>query len=98
VPPTLFSALCHFCVHFQETADKGAVSPRALIDRLRDENEHFHGVMYQDVHEFLNYLLNEIVEEIQYDKYYKHKDKDKDNSSFQDVPQGLRVSGTPVDL
>ena len=72
----------------RNTADKGAVSPRAFIDRLRDGNEHFHGVMYQDVREFLNYLLNEIVEEIQYDKYYKHKDKDKDNSSFQDVPQG----------
>ena len=38
--------------------DKGAISPRAFIDRLRDGNEHFRGV----VHEFLNYLLDEIVD------------------------------------
>jgi ubiquitin C-terminal hydrolase len=37
--------------------------------------------MHQDAHEFLNYLLNKIVEEIQYDKHHKHQDRDKDSSS-----------------
>jgi len=59
--------------------DKGVVAPRAFIDKLRDGNEHFRGVMHQDAHEFLNYLLNKIVEEIQFDKH--HKDNEKDASS-----------------
>jgi ubiquitin C-terminal hydrolase len=61
--------------------DKGAVAPRAFIDKLRDGNEHFRGVMHQDAHEFLIYLLNKIVEEIQYDKHHKHQEKEKDASS-----------------
>lgn len=79
-PPTLFSALRSLYVFISKNpVDKGAVAPRAFIDKLRDGNEHFRGVMHQDAHEFLNYLLNKIVEEIQHDKH--HKDKDKDTSS-----------------
>lgn len=37
--------------------------------------------MHQDAHEFLIYLLNKIVEEIQYDKHHKHQEKEKDASS-----------------
>ncbi|KAI0299917.1 hypothetical protein BC826DRAFT_905949 [Russula brevipes] len=88
-PPTLFSALRSLYVYISKNpADKGAVAPRAFIDKLRDGNEHFRGVMHQDAHEFLNYLLNKIVEEIQYDKHHKDKDKDKDaspNASGEDL-------------
>jgi ubiquitin carboxyl-terminal hydrolase 9/13 len=46
-------------------ADKGTVAPRAFIDKLKDVNELFRSTMHQDAHEFLNYLLNKIVEEIE---------------------------------
>ncbi|KAF8481596.1 hypothetical protein DFH94DRAFT_401813 [Russula ochroleuca] len=81
-PPTLFSALRSLFVFISRNPnDKGAVAPRAFIDKLRDGNELFRGVMHQDAHEFLNYLLNKIVEEIQYDKHHEYQDKDKDASS-----------------
>ncbi|KAH9958956.1 hypothetical protein BC827DRAFT_532861 [Russula dissimulans] len=94
-PPTLFSALRSLYVYISKNpADKGAVAPRAFIDKLRDANEHFRGVMHQDAHEFLNYLLNKIVEEIQSDKH--HKDKDKDSSSSNASGEDLSSSVTLV--
>ena len=54
--------------------------------------------MHQDAHEFLNYLLNKIVEEIQYDKHHKHQDKEKDasssNASREDCEYSSRHNGT----
>jgi len=48
--------------------DKGTVAPRAFIDKLKELNELFRSTMHQDAHEFLNYLLNQIVEEIENEK------------------------------
>ncbi|KIY73376.1 cysteine proteinase [Cylindrobasidium torrendii FP15055 ss-10] len=63
-PPTLFAALRSLYLHISSTpADKGTVAPRALIDKVREGNEIFRSPMHQDAHEFLNYMLNKIVEE-----------------------------------
>lgn len=43
----------------------GCVSPRAFIDRLRQDNELFRGHMHQDAHEFLNFLLNECCDNVE---------------------------------
>lgn len=65
-PPTLFSALRALFVHIANNSlDKGTVAPRAFIDKLRKENELFRSSMHQDAHEFLNYLLNKIAEELE---------------------------------
>ncbi|KAI6154049.1 hypothetical protein BKA82DRAFT_4447321 [Pisolithus tinctorius] len=65
-PRTLFSALRSLYIHIaQNPADKGTVAPRAFIEKLREINEAFRSTMHQDAHEFLNYLLNRIVEEVQ---------------------------------
>lgn len=65
-PRTLFSALRSLYIHIaQNPADKGTVAPRAFIEKLREVNEAFRSTMHQDAHEFLNYLLNRIVEEMQ---------------------------------
>lgn len=40
------------------------VSPTAFITKLKKENELFRSTQHQDAHEFLNYLLNKIVEDI----------------------------------
>lgn len=68
-PPTLFSALRSLFVHIATNpAEKGTVAPRAFIDKLKEFNELFRSTMHQDAHEFLNYLLNKIVEEIEEDR------------------------------
>ena len=65
-PRTLSSALRSLFVHISKhPGDKGTVAPRAFIEKLKELNELFRSSMHQDAHEFLNYLLNRIVEEIE---------------------------------
>ncbi|TFY74259.1 hypothetical protein EWM64_g9753 [Hericium alpestre] len=71
-PPTLFSALRSLYMFISNNPqERGAVAPRAFIDKLRELNELFRSNMHQDAHEFLNYLLNQITEEIQKDPNHK---------------------------
>ncbi|KIP05525.1 hypothetical protein PHLGIDRAFT_128834 [Phlebiopsis gigantea 11061_1 CR5-6] len=68
-PPTLLSALRSLYLHISRNpADKGTVAPKAFIDKLKELNELFRSTMHQDAHEFLNYLLNQIVEEMDEDR------------------------------
>ena len=63
-PRTLSSALRSLFAHISKhPGDKGTVAPRAFIEKLKELNELFRSSMHQDAHEFLNYLLNRIVEE-----------------------------------
>jgi len=75
--PTLFSALRSLFIHIsQHTFDKGTVAPQAFIAKLRRENELFRTTMHQDAHEFLNYLVNSIVENIEEEeKLLKDREK-----------------------
>jgi len=69
----LISALRSLYIHIsQNPADKGTIAPRAFIDKLKELNEAFRNTMHQDAHEFLNYLLNKIVEEIEEEKKLLH--------------------------
>ncbi len=43
----------------------GVVSPQKFLEILKRDNEMFRSSMHQDAHEFLNYLLNEIMENIE---------------------------------
>ncbi|KAI0319945.1 hypothetical protein OF83DRAFT_1081920 [Amylostereum chailletii] len=71
-PPTLFSALRSLFFYISKNPqNKGVIPPRAFIEKLREVNELFRSSMHQDAHEFLNYLLNKIVEEIQGDKNHR---------------------------
>lgn len=40
----------------------GSVPPKSFVNKLRQENELFSGYMHQDAHEFLNFILNDVVE------------------------------------
>lgn len=40
------------------------MAPRAFIEKLKEVNVEFRNTNQQDAHEFLNFLLNKIVEEI----------------------------------
>lgn len=65
-PPTMFSALRALFVHISNNAlDKGTVSPKAFVEKLKKENELFRSSMHQDAHEFLIYLLNKIAEDLE---------------------------------
>ncbi|KAH7886256.1 hypothetical protein F5I97DRAFT_2027537, partial [Phlebopus sp. FC_14] len=87
-PRTLFSALRALYIHIsQNPADRGTVAPRAFIEKLRELNEAFRSTMHQDAHEFLNYLLNRIVEEIEEEK--KHR-----LASGDDLPGSVKSSST----
>ena len=68
-PPTLFSALRSLFYNiYTQPGDKGTVSPKTFIDKLKELNEVFRSTMHQDAHEFLNFLLNRIVEEMEEEK------------------------------
>ena len=43
----------------------GVVSPGNFLEVLRKEHEMFRGQMHQDAHEFLNIVLNEVVENVE---------------------------------
>ncbi|KAL8705342.1 MAG: hypothetical protein Q9201_001541 [Fulgogasparrea decipioides] len=43
----------------------GVVSPANFLEVLKSKNEMFRGQMHQDAHEFLNILLNEVVENVE---------------------------------
>ncbi|KAG2240520.1 hypothetical protein Bca52824_090662 [Brassica carinata] len=40
----------------------GVIAPKRFVQRLKKQNELFRSYMHQDAHEFLNYLLNEVVD------------------------------------
>lgn len=82
-PRTLFSALRALYLHISKNpADKGTIAPRAFIEKLRELNEVFRNTMHQDAHEFLNYLLNRIVEEIEEEKKQRLASGDDRTSSL----------------
>ncbi|KAL8780792.1 MAG: hypothetical protein Q9194_000725 [Teloschistes cf. exilis] len=43
----------------------GIVNPHNFLEVLKKENEMFRGAMHQDAHEFLNIVLNEVVENVE---------------------------------
>ncbi|KAF8131617.1 hypothetical protein EV363DRAFT_1398706 [Boletus edulis] len=87
-PRTLFSALRALFIHIsQNPADKGTIAPRAFIEKLRELNEAFRNTMHQDAHEFLNYLLNRIVEDIEEEKMQKL-------ASGDDLPRSVKSSSS----
>ncbi|GAB7341485.1 hypothetical protein MBLNU457_7715t2 [Dothideomycetes sp. NU457] len=43
----------------------GIVSPHKFLEVLRKENEMFRSAMHQDAHEFLNFLLNQVVDNVE---------------------------------
>ena len=53
----------------------GVVSPIKFLEVLRRENEMFRSQMHQDAHEFLNLLLNTVVENV--DAYAKRVEAEK---------------------
>ena len=84
IPPTLFSALRTLYLHISTHANgKGIVSPTSFIEKLKKENELFRSTMHQDAHEFLNYLLNKIMEDLEAEM---REARDKDDCEYHAGP------------
>ncbi|EPS66070.1 hypothetical protein M569_08707, partial [Genlisea aurea] len=64
-----------------EKKKTGVLAPKRFIQRLRKQNEHFRSCMHQDAQEFLNFLLNELVEIV--------VKETRANKSDQETPQKL---------
>ncbi|ELU41155.1 ubiquitin hydrolase CreB [Rhizoctonia solani AG-1 IA] len=69
----------------------GTVSPRAFVEKLKKENDNMH----QDAHEFLNYLLNSVVEDLTHEmKAGPPEDREFDRCVVAVVPDSNKVSGS----
>lgn len=66
MPETLFTTLKDlFEAVVVDRNRMGVISPTKFLNTLRKENEMFRSAMHQDAHEFLNLLLNTVVENIE---------------------------------
>ncbi|EXJ88307.1 ubiquitin thiolesterase [Capronia coronata CBS 617.96] len=66
MPETLFTSLKDlFEAVVVNQSRMGVISPSRFLETLRRENEMFRSAMHQDAHEFLNLLLNTVVENIE---------------------------------
>ncbi|KAL8671258.1 MAG: hypothetical protein Q9168_004251 [Polycauliona sp. 1 TL-2023] len=59
----------------------GVVSPAKFLEVLKKENEMFRSAMHQDAHEFLNLLLNEVVENVEVNAKRLEQEKPMMNGS-----------------
>ena len=63
---SLFSALRSLFYYIStHPSERGTVIPKAFVDKLKEINQVFNNTSHQDAHEFQNYLLNRIVEEVE---------------------------------
>ena len=66
MPESLFTSLKDIfeAILFHQS-HTGVVSPSRLLDILKRDNEMYRSAMHQDAHEFLNLLLNDVMENVE---------------------------------
>nr|AWW15231.1 ubiquitin carboxyl-terminal hydrolase 3 [Leavenworthia alabamica] len=70
----------------------GVIAPKRFVQRLKKQNELFRSYMHQDAHEFLNYLLNEVVDILEKEaKATKTEHETSSSSSPEKIPNGPKV-------
>ena len=92
---SLFSALKDIFENIMAHSSRtGVVSPNRFLEILRRDNDMFSGQQHQDAHEFLNYVLNQVIENVE-DYQKKHGSRNGIGQS----PTPPKSSGTltPVD-
>jgi len=72
----------------------GVVSPHKFLEILRRENEMFRTPMHQDAHEFLNLLLNQVVENVE--QFSKGIEANKDAKEESDSETSLVKAVAPI--
>ncbi|KAI1618451.1 ubiquitin thiolesterase [Exophiala viscosa] len=85
MPETLFTSLKDlFEAVVVDRSRMGVISPHRFLETLRKENEMFRSAMHQDAHEFLNLLLNTVVENIE--------EHDKNTSAQKKIEDAQRAT------
>ncbi|GME72437.1 unnamed protein product [Ambrosiozyma monospora] len=74
----------------ENKSNVGIVSAQSLVDVVKRENEMFAASMHQDAHEFLNFLINNVLDTA--DMFCRSKDLP--NCGFRDLFEGLLTSET----
>ncbi|KAL1393853.1 hypothetical protein HDK64DRAFT_12390 [Phyllosticta capitalensis] len=99
MPESLFTCLKDiFEAIISHRSRVGVVSPQKFLEILRRDNEMFRTAMHQDAHEFLNLLLNEVVENVeQYSKQQRQiLDLEAAGKATAESDSGLAVAVSPV--
>ena len=93
---TLMSTMRDLFMAIASHTDRtGVVAPEAFVAQLRKENELFRSTMHQDAHEFLNYLLNAIAEDVERSTtIVKSKDNAHGKTWVHDLFEGVLTSET----
>ncbi|KAI8540801.1 hypothetical protein RHMOL_Rhmol08G0013200 [Rhododendron molle] len=69
----------------------GVIAPKRFVQRLKKQNEIFRSYMHQDAHEFLNYLLNELVDILEKESHAAKGDAENSSSPSEKVANGLKA-------
>ncbi|KAL9102611.1 MAG: hypothetical protein Q9163_002255 [Psora crenata] len=82
MPESLFTSLKDiFEALYVHQSRVGVVSPSRFLEILKRDNEMFRTAMHQDAHEFLNLLLNDVVENVEVHSKKLEEAKATDRSS-----------------
>ncbi|KAM7513612.1 hypothetical protein LguiA_003195 [Lonicera macranthoides] len=66
----------------------GVIAPKRFVQRLKKQNEIFRSYMHQDAHEFLNYLLNELVDILEKESAAKTTNPETSSSPLEKIANG----------
>ncbi|XP_028755180.1 ubiquitin carboxyl-terminal hydrolase 4-like isoform X1 [Neltuma alba] len=73
----------------------GVIAPKRFVQRLKKQNELFRSYMHQDAHEFLNFLLNELVDILEKEAQAAKSDQETSPPSDPgNVPKNGLANGT----
>ena len=88
MPESLFTALKDiFEAAVVSESRNGIIRPYKFLDILKKENEMFRTAMHQDAHEFLNLLLNTVVENV--DAYAKKNESEKQEKQEESTGEAI---------
>ena len=73
----------------------GIASPHKFLEVLRREHEMFRTPMHQDAHEFLNLLLNEVVDNVEENKKRVEVDKQMNGTAIDGHPKDHSAAPVP---
>ncbi|CAK9134588.1 unnamed protein product [Ilex paraguariensis] len=74
----------------------GVIAPKRFVQRLKKQNEIFRSYMHQDAHEFLNYLLNELVDILEKESHATKSDLEalSPSEKVANGPKNAHANGT----
>ncbi|KAI8449536.1 hypothetical protein BY996DRAFT_4550017, partial [Phakopsora pachyrhizi] len=91
VNPTIYSTLRDLFRHIsRQPKPVGAVAPQAFIATLKRNNELFRSTMHQDAHEFLNYLVNSVAEDVMAEQE-KRMEEERKSPLLEPTPPALKA-------